>query len=83
MEIPDKLKGLTRKAEDAAVEHKAQIQQALGKAAAAADKRTAGKYHERIQTAEEKAESMIDKLGQDGHAQDPPTKPDSPSNPNP
>jgi DNA-binding protein H-NS len=62
MGFADRLKGLTKKAEDAAVEHKDQIQQAVQKAEATADQRTGGKYHEQIQKAGAKAESLVDGL---------------------
>jgi hypothetical protein len=48
MGITDRLKDLRKKAEDAAAEHKEQIQQGVEKAEAAADQRTGGKYHEQI-----------------------------------
>jgi DNA-binding protein H-NS len=64
MGLADRLKGLTKKAEDAAVEHKDQIHQAVEKAEAAADQRTGGKYHEQIQKAGAKAESLVDGLGE-------------------
>ena len=62
MGLTDKLKGLMQKAEDEVVEHKGQIKQAVGKAGAAADRRTGGKYREQIQKAEVKADATIDKL---------------------
>jgi ElaB/YqjD/DUF883 family membrane-anchored ribosome-binding protein len=63
MGLADRLKGLTKKAEDTAVEHKDQIHQAVEKAEAAADQRTGGKYHEQIQKACAKADSLVDGLG--------------------
>ena len=47
-----------------------QIQQAVGKAGAAVDSRTGGKYHEQIQKAEVKTGEIIDKLdsAKDGSA---------------
>ena len=62
MGLADKLKGLRKKTEDAAVEHKEQIHQTLQKAEAAADERTGGKYHEQIQKAGAKADAFVDNL---------------------
>jgi DNA-binding protein H-NS len=64
MGLADRLKGLTKKAEDTAVEHKDQIHQAVAKAGTAADQRTGGKYHEQIQKAGAKADSLVDGLGE-------------------
>jgi ElaB/YqjD/DUF883 family membrane-anchored ribosome-binding protein len=63
MGLADRLKGLTKKAEDAAVEHKDQIHQAVEKAEVTADERTGGRYHEQIQKAGAKADSFVDGLG--------------------
>jgi hypothetical protein len=62
MGIVDRLKKLTKRAEDSAAEHKDQIHEAVQKAEAAADQRTGGKYHEQIQTAGTKADAFIDNL---------------------
>ncbi|HTD57757.1 MAG TPA: antitoxin [Solirubrobacteraceae bacterium] len=62
MGLADRLKGLTKKAEDTAVEHKDQIHQAVEKAEATADQRTGGKYHEQIQKAGAKADNLVDGL---------------------
>ena len=48
MGITDRLKGLRKKAEDTAAEHKEQIDEAVEKAEAAADQRTEGRYHDQI-----------------------------------
>jgi ElaB/YqjD/DUF883 family membrane-anchored ribosome-binding protein len=64
MGIVDRLRNLTSKAEDTAVEHKDQIHEAVQKAEAAADQRTEGKYHEQIQKAGGKADAFVDNLGQ-------------------
>jgi ElaB/YqjD/DUF883 family membrane-anchored ribosome-binding protein len=64
MGFADRLKGLTKKAEDAAVEHKDQIQQAVQKAEATADQRTGGKYHDQIQKAAAKADTFVDGLNE-------------------
>jgi DNA-binding protein H-NS len=64
MGLADRLKGLTKKAEDTAVEHKDQIQEAVQKAEATADQRTGGRYHEQIQKAGAKADTFLDGLGE-------------------
>jgi hypothetical protein len=62
MGLADKLKGLTKKAEDSAVEHKDQIHEAVQKAEVTADERTSGKYHEQIQNAGAKVDGFVDGL---------------------
>lgn len=62
MGLADRLKGLTKKAEDTAVEHKDQIHEAVQKAETTADQRTGGKYHEQIQNASAKVDSFVDGL---------------------
>ena len=69
MGFADRLKGLTKKAEDAAVEHKDQIHQAVQKAEATADQRTGGKYHDQIQQAAGKVDTFVEELdANDGKA---------------
>jgi hypothetical protein len=46
MGISDRLKQLTKKAENTAAEHKEQIKDAVEKAEVAADRRSGGKYHD-------------------------------------
>ena len=60
MGISDGLKGLRKKAEDAAAEHKEQIDEAVEKAEAAADQRTEGRYHDQIAKAGGKVEAYVD-----------------------
>jgi hypothetical protein len=62
MGLSDKLKDLRSKAEDAVVERKDQIQQTVQKVGEAADQRTGGKYHEKIQKAGEKATGFVEGL---------------------
>jgi ElaB/YqjD/DUF883 family membrane-anchored ribosome-binding protein len=64
MGIVDRLRNLTSKAEDTAVEHKDQIHEAVQKAETAADQRTDGRYHEQIQKAGAKADSFVDSIGE-------------------
>ena len=74
MGIVDRLRNLTSKAEDTAVEHKDQIHEAMQKAETAADQRTEGRYHEQIQKAGAKADAFVDSLGETGE----PSAPDAP-----
>jgi DNA-binding protein H-NS len=82
MGIADRLKNLTKRAEQSAVEHKDQIHEAVQKAEATADQQTGGKYHDQIQKAGTKADALIDNLKpadaqQDGASADatqPPTR---------
>jgi hypothetical protein len=62
MGLGDRLRGITKKAEETAAEHKDEIRQAFQKAEAAADQRTGGKYHEQIQTAGAKADAFLEGL---------------------
>lgn len=82
MALTDRLKGLMQKAQDEVVEHKGQIQKAVGKTATAADARTGGKYHEQIEKAEGKADDMIDKLASaDAPGDETSRKPNTPTAP--
>jgi ElaB/YqjD/DUF883 family membrane-anchored ribosome-binding protein len=65
MGISDRLKQLTKRAEDTAAEHKDQIKEAVEKAEVTADQKTGGKYHEQIADAAAKAQSYVDKLEPD------------------
>jgi antitoxin protein of toxin-antitoxin system len=62
MGLVDSLKGLRKKAADAAVEHEDEIRQTVQKAQLAADQRTGGKYHDQIQNAGAKADTFIEGL---------------------
>ena len=62
MGLADRLSQLTKRAKDTAAEHKDQVEQTLQKAAAAADQRTGGKYHDQIAKAETKAEGYVENL---------------------
>jgi hypothetical protein len=59
MGIADKLKSITRRAEDAAAEHQDQLLNAVEKAEVAADEQTGGKYHDQISKAGAKAEGYV------------------------
>jgi ElaB/YqjD/DUF883 family membrane-anchored ribosome-binding protein len=77
MAISDRLKQLTKKAEDTAAEHKDQIKEAVEKAEVTADQRTGGKYHDRITGAAAKAQAYVDGLAPDAteNPQRPATQP--------
>ena len=62
MGITDRLKELTKKAEDTAAEHKDQLRDAVQKAEEAADQRTGGRYHDTIAKAGDKADAYLDTL---------------------
>ncbi len=62
MGFADKLKDLTRKAEDEAATHKDQVHKAVLKAEEAADQRTGGQYHDQILEAGHKADDFVDGL---------------------
>jgi hypothetical protein len=63
MGLTDRLKDLKGKAEEAVAEHSEQIRGAVEKTATAADQRTGGKYHERIQQAGAKADNLVRSVG--------------------
>jgi hypothetical protein len=62
MGLADRLGKLTKRAKNTAAEHKDQVEQALHKAAAAADQQTGGKYHDKITQAEARAEGYVENL---------------------
>ena len=62
MALSDRFKDLKSKAEDAVVERKDQIQQAVQKAGEVADQRTGGKYHDKIEKAGGKALGYVESL---------------------
>jgi ABC-type transporter Mla subunit MlaD len=60
--LADRLNELKTKAQDTVAEHSDQLHDAVGKAAAAADQHTGGRYSERIQKAGTKAGELVDSL---------------------
>jgi hypothetical protein len=64
MGFADKLNQLTKKAKDAAVDHKDQVEQAVEKAAGVADQRTGGQYHDQLLKAEAKADAYLENQAQ-------------------
>ena len=76
MGIADRLSGLRKRAEEAAVEHQEQILDAVQKAEVAADQQTGGKYHDQISKVGAKAETYVEGLKpEDAPAAGPPAPP--------
>jgi hypothetical protein len=67
MGLGDKFKTFAKQAQDAVVEHKDQIHQAMDAAGVAADRKTKGKYTAKIAKFGEKAGEALDKLGAEEH----------------
>lgn len=86
MGFADKIKDLTKKAQNTAVEHKDQIHRAVEKAEVMADQRTGGQYHDKIAQAGAKADTYVDSLKPTDPAAVPatpqdPSRPDAASKP--
>jgi hypothetical protein len=62
MGLSDKLKNLGDKAKESAAEHRGQISNAVETAGALADKRTRGKYTDKIVKAASKTEAAVDRF---------------------
>lgn len=79
MGLRDKLTGLREQAQDAVVEHKDQIQNAMETAGAAVDRKTHGKYTDKIAKYGQKASDAVANFG--GQASGAPTveHPDAPT----
>jgi hypothetical protein len=76
MGLGDKFKDLAKQAQGAVAEHKDQITEAVDRASVVADKRTRGKYTDKIAKAGQKAERAVQKLGgSDQEAGDEPPAP--------
>jgi hypothetical protein len=65
MALGDKFKNLAKQAQDAVVEHKDQIHGAVDAVSVAADRRTRGRYTDKIARMGQKAGEAVDKLGGD------------------
>jgi hypothetical protein len=83
MGFADKLKDLGDKAKVAAAEHKDQISQAVEGAGTVADRRTGGKYRDKIVKATQKAEGAVEKFAGDAEpaVPDEPPAPSAPAGP--
>jgi DNA-binding protein H-NS len=62
MGLSDRVSQLTKKARETAAEHKDQLEQAIDKAAAVADRRTGGKYNDQIAKAKAQADAYLKEL---------------------
>ncbi len=58
------LQKFRQKAQQAAEEHGGKVQEGLAKVAEKIDEKTGGRYHEKIQSATDKAEGYLDSLKQ-------------------
>ena len=76
MGMLDDAKRLGQKAKDLVARNDEKVKQAIDKAAAVADRRTAGKYRDKIAGASAKAKDAVDKLPEP--ADDPGDKPTEP-----
>ena len=63
MGFGDKFKDLAKQAQDAVAERKDQIAEAVDRATVVADKRTGGKYTDKIAKVGQKATVVVEKLG--------------------
>jgi hypothetical protein len=84
MALGDKFKNLAKQAQDAVVEHKDQLHGAVDAVSGAADRRTKGKYTDKIAKLGQKADGAVDKLSGDEAPADasapvPPAAPAPPS----
>jgi hypothetical protein len=66
MALADRLKNLFKQGEGAVGSHKDQSHQAVDKAADMVDQRTHGKYSDKIDKAQQKADEAVDKMGEEG-----------------
>ena len=66
MALADRLKSLFKQGQGAVAANPDKAHQAVDKVAAEVDKRTHGKYGDQIQTAGQKADEAVDKLGEQG-----------------
>lgn len=64
MGFADRLNELTKKAKDASIDHKDQVEQAVEKAAVLADQQTGGKYHDQLVKAQVKADAYLEDQAQ-------------------
>ncbi len=62
MGLSDKLKQMTDKAKESAVEHREQISSAGATAGTLADRRTQGRYSDKIAKATSKTEAAVDRF---------------------
>ena len=75
MGFSDRLKELGDKAKDVATERKDQINQAVETAGLVADRRTGGRYRDKIHRATQKTEEYVEKVTGEGEGAPPPSEP--------
>jgi hypothetical protein len=78
MGLRDRLTDLRKQAQEAVAEHKDEIQGAMETAGAAVDKKTHGKYTDKIAKYGQKASSAVEKFGDEGSTEDPDPPPAAP-----
>jgi hypothetical protein len=66
MGLGDKFKDLAKQAQDAVVEHRDEIHDAVDRVSVAADQQTNGKYSAKIAKAGQKASEAVDRFAQSG-----------------
>ena len=81
MGLTDKLKKATGQATKVVAENEEKLDSAIDKAAEFADKKTKGKYADKITKATDSAKKGIDKIAAKGDAESGPTSSDGPSTP--
>lgn len=69
MGLSDKFKDIAKHAQDAVAEHKDQIHDAVDAAGVAADRKTKGKYTDKIAKYGQKAGDAVDKFGGEGEGE--------------
>jgi MT0933-like antitoxin protein len=70
MGLRDRLTDLRKQAQEAVAEHKDEIQGAMETAGAAVDKKTHGKYTDKIAKYGQKASSAVEKFGDEASTKD-------------
>ena len=65
MGLGDKFKHLKQQAQEAVVEHRDEIQEAVGVVGVAADRKTKGRYTQKIAKFGQKANEAVDKVAED------------------
>ena len=79
MGLRDKLTGLREQAEEAVADHKDQIQNAMETAGAAVDRKTHGKYTDKIAKYGQKANDAVENLGGQASGEHLAEHPDAPA----
>ncbi|HZE14237.1 MAG TPA: antitoxin [Mycobacterium sp.] len=79
MGLRDKLTGLREQAQEAVAEHKEQIQNAMESAGAIADRKTHGKYTDKITKYGQKATDAVESFSGQASGEDAVAHPDAPA----